>query len=58
MDALAELGESIDMELAPQVIEFEKKTVELTGTAREQFAQWRAFLKKIYAQESVPDVQL
>ncbi len=58
VDALKELGESIDMELAPQVIEFEEKTVELTGTAKEQFAQWRTFLKKIYAQESVPDVQL
>jgi hypothetical protein len=58
VDALEELGESIDMELAPQVIEFEEKTIELTGTAKEQFAQWRTFLKKIYAQESVPDVQL
>jgi hypothetical protein len=37
------------------VIEFEKKTVELTGTAKEQFAQWRAFLKQIYAQEATPD---
>lgn len=58
VDALEELGESIDMELAPQVIAFEEKTVELTGTAREQFAQWREFLKRIYEQESVPDVQL
>ena len=54
-DALAELGRSMDVELAPQVIEFEKKTVELTGTAKEQFAQWRAFLKQIYAQEATPD---
>ena len=54
-DALAELGRSVDVELAPQVIEFEKKTVELTGTAKEQFAQWRAFLKQIYAQEATPD---
>ncbi|MBL6934289.1 MAG: hypothetical protein ISR48_02645 [Alphaproteobacteria bacterium] len=57
-DALAELGKSVDVELAPQVIEFEKKTVELTGTAKEQFAQWRAFLKQIYAQEATPDVLL
>jgi len=58
VDALEELGESIDMELAPQVIAFEEKTIELTGTAKEQFAQWREFLKQIYAQESVPEVQL
>lgn len=58
VDALEELGESIDMELAPQVVAFEEKTIELTGTAKEQFAQWREFLKQIYAQESVPEVQL
>lgn len=57
-DALAELGESIDLEMSPQVIAFEEKTVELTGTAKEQFAQWRAFLQKIYEQERTPDVQL
>jgi len=57
-DALAELGQSIDSEMAPQVVEFEKSTLKLTGSAKEQFAQWRAFLKKIYAEEATPDVQL
>lgn len=57
-DALAELGQSIDMELAPQVVEFEEKTVKLTGDAKEQFAQWRNFLKQVYALESTPNVQL
>ena len=57
-DALNELGQSLDMELAPQVIEFEKETVKLTGDAKEQFHQWREFLKKIYAQEATPDVKL
>jgi hypothetical protein len=57
-DAIAELGKSIDMELAPQVVAFEKETVKLSGTAKEQFAQWRAFLKKIYALESTPKKQL
>jgi hypothetical protein len=57
-DALEELGESIDLDLAPKVIEFEMKTVRLTGTAKEQFAQWRQFLKTIYLQEKTPDVQL
>jgi len=57
-DALNELGQSIDGEMAPQVVKFEKTTKKLTGSAAEQFAQWRAFLKTIYAQEYTPDVQL
>ncbi len=57
-DALSELGQSIDSEMAPQVVKFEKSTLKLTGSAKEQFAQWRAFLKKIYAEEATPDVQL
>lgn len=57
-DALNELGESIDVDLAPKVIEFEKETIKLTGSAKEQFAQWREFLKKIYEQERTPEKQL
>ena len=57
-DALNELGESIDVELAPQVVAFEQDTQKLTGTAKEQFGQWRAFLKKMYEQERTPEVEL
>ena len=57
-DALNELGESIDVELAPQVVEFDEQTEKLTGDAKEQFSQWRAFLKKIYEQERTPEVDL
>ena len=57
-DALQELGQSMDAELAPTVVAFEKKTIELTGNASEQFAQWRGFLKKVYLQERTPEVQL
>ena len=57
-EALEELGKSIDIELAPQVVEFEKKTVELTGNANQQFSQWREFLKEIYREEAIPDKQL
>lgn len=45
-DSLNELGQSVDMSLAPQVIAFEKESVKLTGDAKEQFSQWRAFLQK------------
>lgn len=57
-DALNELGESIDVELAPQVVEFDEQTEKLTGDAKEQFGQWRTFLKKIYEQERTPEVDL
>jgi hypothetical protein len=30
----------------------------LVGDAKEQFAQWRSFLKKIYDQERTPKVRL
>ncbi|TNF95085.1 MAG: hypothetical protein EP297_11795 [Gammaproteobacteria bacterium] len=57
-EALAELGKSLNLELEPQLVEFEESTAELTGNASEQFNQWRAFLKKIYLAESTPDVQI
>jgi hypothetical protein len=57
-DAINEIGESINLELAPQVISMEDETVELTGNIQEQFTQWRAFLKRIYEQESTPEVAL
>ena len=56
-EALEELGESIDIALGPQVVEFEEESLELTGTAKEQFSKWREFLKKIYEQERTPDEQ-
>ena len=57
-EALSELGESLDVEVAPQVVELEDTTVELTGDAREQFRQWRSFLKRIYDEEVVPEAAL
>ena len=57
-DSLNELGQSVDLELAPRVIAFEKESVELTGNAKEQFMQWRIFLQKIYFVEKTPDVQI
>tara|TARA_A100001015_G_scaffold58064_1_gene63921 strand:+ start:1029 stop:2279 length:1251 start_codon:yes stop_codon:yes gene_type:complete len=57
-DSIKELGASIDAELAPNVIEFENKTIELSGNAKQQFIEWRKFLKKMYELEKTPDVQL
>lgn len=53
-DTLEELGQSIDIELGPQVVEFDETTEEITGDAAEQFAQWRAFLKRMYDLERTP----
>lgn len=57
-EALDELGESINLEMAPQVITFEEKSVKLTGNIQQQFAQWRVFLKRIYMEEATPEIQL
>jgi len=53
--AIDELGESINIDMAPRVVSFEDETVELTGNIQEQFTQWREFLKRIYEQEATPD---
>ena len=39
------------VEMRPYVAEVEGTTRRLTGTAADQYTQWRAMLKKIYAQE-------
>ena len=57
-EALAELGESIDIQIAPQVVEYEEQTAELEGDAAQQYEQWIGFLKKIYELEATPAKQL
>ncbi len=50
--AIQELSESFSSEMKPVVMEFEGKQYELTGSAEEQFNQWRALLRKIYFAET------
>ena len=57
-DAIEELGRSLDLEMSAKVIELNDDTIELTGTAKEQFSQWRLFLKRIYEKEKTPDVNI
>lgn len=57
-EAINELGESINLEMAPQVMTYEEQSVELTGDIENQFQQWRAFLNRMYQLEATPDVQL
>ena len=54
LSQLNEIGKSLDQTLSPSVIEMEDTTVTLTGTANEQFNQWRGILKRIYEAETMP----
>jgi outer membrane lipoprotein SlyB len=51
VEALDELGMSLESEITPQVIELEDRTVMLSGNVEEQYAQWRAVLADIYRAE-------
>jgi hypothetical protein len=53
-ELIDEMGESLDFEMSPHVMDLEGQMVELTGTAAEQYVQWRSHLKKIYALEQKP----
>lgn len=57
-ETIKELGQSIDIEMSPQVVAFEEREEKLVGDSAEQFQQWRSFLKTIYELERTPDVQL
>ena len=51
VQALEELGMSLEAEISPQIIELEDDTIVLTGNVEEQYAQWRALLGDIYRAE-------
>ena len=53
-DLIKELGETVEIDMAPKVVAFEEKEKMLVGDAKKQFAQWRAFLKTIYELEKTP----
>lgn len=51
VQALDELGQSLEAEITPQVIELEDSTVMLSGNVEDQYAQWREILGDIYRAE-------
>ncbi|MCP5129060.1 MAG: hypothetical protein H6985_05695 [Pseudomonadales bacterium] len=51
VEALEELGQSLEAEITPQVIELEDRTVMLHGNVEDQYAQWRELLADIYQAE-------
>jgi hypothetical protein len=51
-DALKELTQSFQADIAPQVVEVEGHTLRLTGTAEDQYREWRKLLKQLYLEET------
>jgi len=51
MEALEELGQSLENEVAPRVINLEDRTITLSGSVEEQYSQWRDILADMYATE-------
>jgi hypothetical protein len=47
-----ELASSFGDEAATQTVEVEGRTLKLTGTAEEQYREWRRLLAKIYSEET------
>ncbi len=48
VEALQELGDSLEASIESQVIELEDRTVTLSGTVDNQYQQWRKILQEIY----------
>jgi hypothetical protein len=51
-EALRELADTFRAEATPLVVEVEGRTLKLTGTAEEQYREWRALLHQIYLEET------
>ncbi|MBT5331280.1 MAG: hypothetical protein HOL48_05845 [Porticoccaceae bacterium] len=52
IQTLSELGESLEYELEPSVIELQDRTITLAGTTRDQYDEWRGILREIYFRET------
>lgn len=51
VEALLELGQSLEAEIEPRVIELEDRTITLTGNVEAQYDQWKELLGEIYRAE-------
>jgi hypothetical protein len=49
---LKELSQTFQGEVAPQVVDIEGRTLRLTGTAEEQYREWRALLRQLYLEDT------
>jgi len=55
---LREMSETFQSEVAPQVVDVEGRTLKLTGTAEEQYREWRKLLKDLYLEENGTPVRV
>ncbi len=51
-ESLKEISGSFQDEAAPLVVDVEGRTLRLTGTAEEQYAEWRRLLHELYREET------
>jgi hypothetical protein len=51
-ESLKQLGESFQSEVQPLVVEVEGRTLQLKGSAEEQYAEWRRLLRELYEHET------
>ncbi len=52
VESLKEISGSFQAETAPLVVDVEGRTLRLTGTAEEQYTEWRRLLHELYREET------
>ena len=51
-ESLKQLGESFQAEVQPMVVDVEGRTLQLKGSAEQQYAEWRQLLRELYENET------
>jgi hypothetical protein len=51
-ESLRQLGDSFQSEVQPMVVDVEGRTLELKGSAEQQYAEWRQLLRELYENET------
>jgi hypothetical protein len=51
-ESLKQLGDSFQSEVQPMVVDVEGRTLQLKGSAEEQYAEWRRLLRELYENET------
>lgn len=51
-ESLKQLGSSFQNEVQPSVVDIEGRTLELKGSAEQQYAEWRRLLRELYEDET------
>lgn len=58
IETLSEIGQSLEEDLEPSVLELQDRTITLTGTVRDQYEEWRKILANMYyAETGIPPVE-